>query len=124
VLAFAFSVQAPLTATPVVEIKPLRVWSGMVSWYGAQFDGRQTASGQPFDMFALTAAHPSLPLGSIVRIVNVRTGRSQIVRINDRGPFVDEREMDVSYLVAQRLGLLDRGVSRMRMELLKEPRRP
>ncbi len=83
-----------------------------------------TASGQPFDMFSLTAAHPTLPFGSIVRLVNVKTGRSQVVRINDRGPFVDGREMDVSFLVASRLGLLERGIGRVRMELLQEPQHP
>jgi rare lipoprotein A len=123
ILAFSFSLHAPLTAHPALSIKPLKVWSGIVSWYGADFHGRLTASGQPYDMFALTAAHPSLPFGSIVRLVNVRNGHSQVVRINDRGPFVNEREMDVSYLVAARLGLLDRGVGRIRMELLKEPQR-
>lgn len=124
VLAFSFSLHAPLTAQPVQAVKPLKVWSGIVSWYGADFHGRQTASGQAYDMYSLTAAHPSLPFGSIIRVVNVRTGRSQIVRINDRGPYVNERELDVSYLVASRLGLLERGVGRMRIELLKEPRRP
>jgi rare lipoprotein A len=72
-------------------------------------------------MFSLTAAHPTLPFGSIVRLVNVRTGRSQVVRINDRGPYVDGREMDVSFLVASRLGLLDKGIDRVRIELLEQP---
>lgn len=80
-----------------------------------------TASGQPYDMFAATAAHAWLPLGSLVRLVNIRNGHSQLVRINDRGPFQSDREMDVSYLVASRLGLLGRGVGLVRIELLKEP---
>ncbi len=73
-------------------------------------------------MFSLTAAHPTLPFGSIVRLVNVKTGRSQVVRINDRGPYVDGREIDVSFLVASRLGLLDQGIGRLRIELLEQPR--
>jgi rare lipoprotein A (peptidoglycan hydrolase) len=127
ILAAAPGLQAPLVARAeqqVKQAKPLRVWSGVASWYGPQFQGHQTASGQPYDMFAPTAAHPSLPFGSLVRVVNVRTGHSQLVRINDRGPFVDDREMDLSYLAASRLGLVDRGVSKVRFELLETPQRP
>ena len=121
---FSLALQAPLTAHKSQTIKPIKVWTGIVSWYGPQFDGRLTASGQPFDMFSLTAAHPTLPFGSMVRLVNVKTGRSQVVRINDRGPFVDGREMDVSFLVASRLGLVEQGIGRVRMELLQEPQHP
>ena len=117
----SLGLQAPLIAHAGETIKPIKVWSGLVSWYGPRFDGRATANGETFDMFSLTAAHPSLPFGSIVRLVNVKNGRSQVVRINDRGPFVDGREMDVSFLVATRLGLLRKGVGRVRIELLEEP---
>jgi rare lipoprotein A len=117
----SLGLQAPLIAHAGETIKPIKVWSGLVSWYGPRFDGRPTANGETFDMFSLTAAHPSLPFGSMVRLVNVRNGRSQVVRINDRGPFVDGREMDVSFLVATRLGLLRKGVGRVRIELLEEP---
>ncbi len=75
-------------------------------------------------MFALTAAHQKLPFGSIVRLVDLTTGYAQLVRINDRGPYTDNREVDVSYLVASKLGLLERGVDPVRIELLEEPRRP
>jgi rare lipoprotein A len=102
----------------------MSVWSGYASWYGPNFQGRTTASGQPFDMFAATAAHTWLPFGSLVRLVNPRNGRSQLVRINDRGPFVDDREMDVSFLVASRLGFLANGVNKVRIELLEVPQRP
>ncbi len=74
-------------------------------------------------MFAYTAAHPTLPFGSLVRLVNPRTGRSQLVRINDRGPFVDDREIDVSYGVARRLGITEKGLARVRIELLEVPPR-
>ncbi len=74
-------------------------------------------------MFAYTAAHPTLPFGSLVRVVNPRTGRSQLVRINDRGPFVDDREIDVSYGVARRLGMTEKGLARVRIELLEVPPR-
>ena len=72
-------------------------------------------------MFASTAAHPWLPFGSLVRVVNLRTGKGRIVRINDRGPFTDNRELDVSFEAAARLGLLDGGIGRFRLELLHIP---
>jgi rare lipoprotein A len=74
-------------------------------------------------MYASTAASPDLPFGSLVRISNPKTHISQLVRINDRGPFIDDRDLDVSYLVACRLGLVDQGISRMRIELLEVPKR-
>ena len=116
--------QEPFVARVANPAKPIRVWFGQVSWYGTEFQGHPTASGQPYDMWAATAAHPTLPFGSLVRIVNTRTGHSQVARINDRGPFADDRELDVSYLVASRLGLLDRGVARLKIELLEEAPRP
>jgi len=72
-------------------------------------------------MYGITAAHPTLPLGSIVRIVNPRNHRSQVVRINDRGPYVEGRELDVSYEVARRLGFDERGLAKVRVELLSVP---
>jgi rare lipoprotein A len=74
-------------------------------------------------MSASTAAHPDLPFGSMVRLINTRNGRSAVVRINDRGPFVDGRNIDVSYHAAEKLGILNRGVARVRMELLEVPKR-
>jgi peptidoglycan lytic transglycosylase len=117
-------VQAPLAAHPSTPPKVIKVWSGVTSWYGDRFDGRKTANGEIYDMFAATAAHPWLPFGSLLRLTNLRNGHSQLVRINDRGPFVDDRELDVSFLVASRLGLVETGVARLRIELLKEPRLP
>jgi peptidoglycan lytic transglycosylase len=104
--------------------KPLAVWECTTSWYGEDFDGQPTANGETYDMYAETAAHPTLPLGSIVRVVNPRNHRSQIVRINDRGPYVEGRELDVSYEVARRLGFDQRGIAKVRLELLKVPTRP
>src|SRR5271156_1301841 len=92
--------------------KPLATWECTTSWYGEDFDGLTTANGETYDMYAETAAHPTLPLGSIVRVVNTRNHRSQIVRINDRGPYVEGRELDVSYEVARRLGFDQRGVAK------------
>lgn len=117
-------VQAPLAANSLTPAKAIKVWSGVASWYGEPFEGRMTASGQVYDMFAATAAHPWLPFGSLLRLTNPKTGQSQLVRINDRGPFIGNRELDVSFFVASRLGLIDNGVARLRIELLEEPPLP
>ena len=120
----ASTLHAPLVvALPKQPVLPLRVWKGTASWYGSRFHGRRAANGETYDMFAYTAAHPTLPFGSLVRLVNPRTGRSQLVRINDRGPFVDDREIDVSYGVARRLGMTEKGLARVRIELLEVPPR-
>ncbi|PYU31705.1 MAG: hypothetical protein DMG28_14410 [Acidobacteria bacterium] len=120
----ASTLHAPLVvALPKQPVLPLRVWKGTASWYGSRFHGRRTANGETYDMYAYTAAHPTLPFGSLVRLVNPRTGRSQLVRINDRGPFVDDREIDVSYGVARRLGMTEKGLARVRIELLEVPPR-
>ncbi len=119
----AEGLQAPLVAHPSEPIKPLKVWHGLASWYGARFHGRMTANGETYDMNAATAAHTTLPFGSLVRVVNPKTGQSRVVRINDRGPFVEGREIDVSYGAAHRLGLEDRGLMRVRLELLEVPQR-
>jgi len=120
----AQGLEAPLVAHPSQPIKPIRVWTARTSWYGGKFQGRKTASGEKFDMYASTAASPFIPLGSLVRVFNPKTHIGQLVRINDRGPFVDDRELDVSYLVACRLGIQEQGVSRLRVELLEVPKRP
>jgi rare lipoprotein A len=75
-------------------------------------------------MYAETAAHPTLPLGSIVRVVNTRNHRSDVVRINDRGPYIEGRELDVSYAVARKLGFDQHGLAKVRLELLEVPSRP
>jgi rare lipoprotein A len=124
VLLITPGVQAPLIARPSTPAKAIRVWSGVASWYGKQFDGKETASGQVYDMLAATAAHPWLPFGSLLRLTNPKTGQSQVVRINDRGPFIGDRELDVSFITASRLGLIECGVARLRIELLKEPPLP
>jgi rare lipoprotein A (peptidoglycan hydrolase) len=112
------------TRSPSGEAKPLAIWECTTSWYGDDFDGQPTANGETYDMYADTAAHPTLPLGSIVRVVNMRNHRSQVVRINDRGPYVEGRELDVSYEVARKLGFDQHGLAKVRLELLKVPTRP
>ena len=109
------------TPNPRLKPKPLRTWVCLSSWYGGDFDGQVTANGEIYDMYAQTAAHRSLPLGSVVRVENLHTHKSAIVRINDRGPYVPGRSLDVSYQVARELGFAHRGIARVRVELLKVP---
>jgi rare lipoprotein A len=92
---------------------------GTASWYGEQFDGKETASGQAFDMWDLTAAHPTLPLGTYVKVTNLRNRKAVVVRINDRGPVVDGRIIDLSYAAAQALGFQDRGLQKVRIDVVK-----
>ena len=110
-------------SNPRDQRKPLAIWECKTSWYGEDFDGQPTANGETYDMYAITAAHPTLPLGSVVRVVNTRNHRSQVVRINDRGPYVVGRELDVSYEVARRLGFDQSGLAKVRLELLEVPSR-
>jgi rare lipoprotein A len=90
---------------------------GTASWYGEYFQGKATASGEPFDMRDFTAAHPSLPLGSFVKVTNLRNGKAVVVRINDRGPVVDGRIIDLSRNAASALGFKERGLQRVRLDL-------
>jgi rare lipoprotein A (peptidoglycan hydrolase) len=122
-LLVAPSLQAPMILSWVRTGTPIKTWTTTASWYGPGFDGRTTASGQPYDMHAATAAHPWLPLGSLVRVVNLRTGESQLARINDRGPYWGDRELDVSYMVASRLSMIEPGTASVRIELLEQPPR-
>ncbi len=94
---------------------------GIASWYGQKFHGRRTSSGEPFDMFKLTAAHRSLPVPTYVRVTNLSNGRATIVRVNDRGPFHDNRIIDLSYAAAVKLGFHERGTARVRVETLDDP---
>ena len=121
ILMMTVALAEPVILSAVHFNKPIKSWTGIASWYGPGFDGQLTASGQVYDMHGLTAAHPWLPMGSIVRVVNLHTGASQLARINDRGPFVDDRELDLSYTLASRLGILEAGTANVRIELLEEP---
>jgi len=95
---------------------------GVASWYGEQFHGRQAANGEIFDMSALTAAHRTLPLGSMVRVVNLANGKHVRVRINDRGPYVNGRILDLSYAAAARLGMVSGGISVIQLEVIGDHR--
>lgn len=92
---------------------------GMASWYGTKFHGRRTSSGEPYDMFKITAAHKTLPVPAYVRVTNLENGRSLIVRVNDRGPFHPGRIIDLSYTAAVRLGVYAKGSARVEVEALE-----
>jgi rare lipoprotein A len=96
---------------------------GIASYYGGKFHGRKTANGERFDMNALTAAHKTLPLGTKVRVTHVKTGKSVVVRINDRGPFIKGRVIDLSRRAARELDMIHSGVARVRVEVLSLPGR-
>jgi rare lipoprotein A len=115
------SVNSRSNATTVAPAKTSRTKPyqiGTASWYGSYFQGRATASGEPYDMYDLTAAHPTLPLGSWVRVTNLRNGRAVVVRINDRGPIVPGRIIDLSYNTARVLHFGSQGLQRVRLDVV------
>jgi rare lipoprotein A len=97
------------------------VETGIASWYGAPYHNRRGSNGEIYDMHALTAAHRTFPLGSIARVTNVSSGESVVVRITDRGPFIEGRIIDLSQAAAQKIGLIRRGTGQVRVELLQTP---
>lgn len=94
---------------------------GYASYYARAHDGRRTASGERYDMDAMTAAHRTLPFGTSVRVTNLQNGREAVLRVNDRGPFRKGRVIDVSYAAARKLGLVRSGVAKVRVEVLRDP---
>ncbi|MEM1194827.1 MAG: septal ring lytic transglycosylase RlpA family protein [Pseudomonadota bacterium] len=95
-----------------------RLGTGVASYYGKRFHGRRTANGERFDMYAMTAAHKTLPFGTHVRVTNPANGRAVTVRINDRGPFIAGRSIDLSRAAAQRIGLIQRGHARVQIDIV------
>ncbi len=103
------SVEAPREAPSYRE-------TGTASWYGGELQGRKTASGEIFDMYGMTAAHRTLPFGTVLRVTNLENSRSITVKVNDRGPFVRDRAIDVSYGAARELGFVSQGTATVRFE--------
>ena len=91
---------------------------GVASWYGADFHGKATSSGEVYDMYQFTCAHNTLPLGTVVMVTNLENGRSLELKVNDRGPFVKERIIDVSYAAAQMLGMWEKGTASVKVEVI------
>jgi rare lipoprotein A len=111
----------PSSLDLMVPAKKPRVFSalaGLATWYGRVLDGHRTASGERFDMMAMTCAHKSLPFGTMVRVVDLDTHKSVVVRVNDRGVLPDNRVIDLSYAAAEQLGTLKRGVANVRLEVI------
>ncbi len=100
---------------PLTRVGPFRQ-AGVASWYGRRYHAGATSSGEKYDMYAMTAAHPTLPIPSYVRVTNVANGRSVVVRVNDRGPFHADRIIDLSYTAAWKLGYADAGSARVEVE--------
>jgi rare lipoprotein A len=115
---------APVSSTPkkpevrkqTDKTAPYQI--GTASWYGEYFDGKRTASGEPYDMYDMTAASLTIPLGTYVRVTNLRNGRAVIVKVNDRGPVVPGRIIDLSYSAAEALQFRQRGLQRVRLDLV------
>ncbi|MBI5781649.1 MAG: septal ring lytic transglycosylase RlpA family protein [Rhodocyclales bacterium] len=105
------------TYFPMTDFAPYRE-IGLASWYGRQFHGQPTATGETYDMYSFTAAHKTLPLPSYARVTNLANGRQVIVRVNDRGPFVSERLIDLSFAAADRLGFANQGTTQVEVELI------
>ena len=107
----------PEVRKQVNKTKPFQI--GTASWYGENFQGKPTASGEPYQMYDMTAAHLTLPMGSYVKVTNLRNGKAVIVRVNDRGPIVPGRIIDLSYGAAQALQFRARGLQRVRLDLVE-----
>ena len=117
-------VHLPQNAAAPTPPIPLGEWGqpefGVATWYGERFHGLETASGEMFDMFRMTAAHRTIPLGTMVRVTNMETGASVVVRINDRGPARPSSNIDLSYAAAERLGMREQGRARVRLDQLMQ----
>lgn len=101
--------------TPMTRLEPYRA-RGIATWYGRRYHGKPTSSGEPYDMYAMTAAHTVLPIPSYVRVTSLANGRSVVVRVNDRGPFIGDRLIDLSYTAAHKLGIIGAGSGMVEVE--------
>ncbi len=113
---FSTPAHGRLVARKAASIKQI----SRASWYGADFQGKRTASGRTFNPHRLTAAHRTIRLGSKVKVTELSTGRSVVVQITDRGPYLPGRDIDLSYAAARELGIVRRGVARVRLELIEQ----
>jgi peptidoglycan lytic transglycosylase len=131
VVLVALSPRTEASPTPsvksVAQIVPIATEEvvselGLASWYGEECQGNPTASGEVFDMNGLTAAHRSLPLGTKIKVTNLRNNRSLVVKVNDRGPFIQSRFLDLSMAAAKKLGFFGAGVAKVRAEVVSYPK--
>lgn len=105
-----------LSTSTYAKNKKIQIGKG--SWYGKQFQGKLTANGERYNMYDFTAAHRTFPFNSMVKVTNLKNGRSVIVRVNDRGPYHGGRIIDLSYLAAKKLGYVKKGVAKLKIQLL------
>jgi len=102
-----------------LKLKPIKSVVGMASFYAEQFHGRITFNGEVYDMYGLTAAHPTYPMNTIIRVTNLKNGKKTIIRINDRMPYRSDRIIDLSFGTAKALGMIPRGIQQVRLDILK-----
>ena len=107
----------PVVSNPKLSYQ--QSWKGTASWYGKKFHGKLTANGEIYDMYSLTAAHKTLPLGTVVKVTNIANRKSVKVRVNDRGPYIEGRMIDLSYAAAKKLGYDNLGTAEVRLQVIK-----
>ncbi len=113
------NIPPPTERVTPISVRPGQVFTGVASFYGSDFHGKLTANGEVFDMYGLTAAHRTLPLNTVVRVTNLANNESLIVRINDRGPYIQGRILDLSYGAALKLGFVAEGTTRVRFVVIE-----
>jgi rare lipoprotein A len=111
--------KTPARRPPSMKVRPGAVFTGVASFYGPDFHGKLTANGEVYDMYGRTAAHKTLPLNTIIRVTNLANGESMIVRINDRGPYIPGRMLDLSYGAAKKLDFVAQGTTRVKIEVIE-----
>ena len=121
-LIYALAVAVILGAVVAYQFYGPYYEVGIASWYGPGFNGRHTANGEIYNMNGISAAHKTLPFGTIVQVVDLETGKSVIVRINDRGPFIKGRIIDLSKGAAEKLGIIDKGITKVGLRILYMPK--
>ncbi len=109
----------PPSSVPVIPSPATHQLAGVASYYAEEFNGRPTADGETYDMHAMTAAHPTLPFNTILRVTNLENNRSVVVRVNDRGPFKKDRVLDLSLAAAKLLGVIANGTAPVKLEIVK-----
>ena len=113
------TIPPPTERVTPISVRPGQVFTGVASFYGSDFHGKLTANGEVFDMYGLTAAHRTLPLNTFIRVTNLANNESLIVRINDRGPYIQGRILDLSYGAALKLGFIAEGTTRVRFVIIE-----
>ncbi len=118
---YLISVVAMIGAILLLQVAGPYYEVGIASWYGPGFQGNRTSNGEVYDMYGISAAHKTLPFGTIVKVVELDTGRSVVVRINDRGPFIEGRIIDLSKGAAEKLGIVDKGITHVGLRIVRWP---